>query len=670
MSKMNVPAAPTLYHTYYKDLKGADFSKDRTETDRKRSPDLLNMVSDNGGNPIKRLGWRRIASVAGEKIVDIFHTRNTFYVITSAHLFKYSENWVRDEDFTISHAATNPKGFVFGGDVYFFLGNKIVYIDISGVLHIVSDLTGQYPSGEAKIPRVSISRNPDGTDSTMLEDANLLTPWQCNEFLGDSTSTEYILTSKKILYGTEYIKVYAMDGDGEFQLLTYGTDYTLSASEEVTGKGTNGATYTFNVCAGKVILSNTQDPPVTGQDNVKVEFVSFDETNGLHSDVSGIAEPYDIATYGYSKEDRVFLVSSSDRNKIYYSDVEDATYFPSLSYVTVGNITSDIVGFARLSSYLAVIKEEVSTDSTIFLITGTTFDEISGFQCTPAKSGVGGIAQKSIAMLGDEPLFLSKTGVYAISNYYVSSEYIVRNRSAMLDRKLFEEDNLEKAVAVQWNRYYILCVNSHCYVLDGRNKANDKNNNTDFLYEGYYWEGVPAVCFATIGNELYFGTEDGKICKFNTDVPNTTAYCDNGTPTVNESGEIFLTDGDAIMCRWATPLDDDNYPQYFKTLNKKGTLLTLMPYDRTSVKVKLIKDGVVAAELETETFDIFSWALVDFSRFTFNSNDTAQNDYFNKKVKKYVRLQIVLENNGLYEPFGILGITKTYSVGNFAKNRG
>lgn len=669
MSKMNVPAAPTLYHTYYKELKGADFSRDRTEVDRKRSPDLLNMISDNGGNPIKRLGWRKVADTSGEKIVDIFHTGGSFYVITSSHLFKFSESWVKDDTFTITHTSTNPKGFVFGGNIYFFLGTKIIYIDTSDTSHTIADLTGQYPAGEAKIPRVSISRSPAGKDGTLLEDVNMLTPWQCNTFLGDSTSKDYILSSKKILSGAEYIKVYVMDSNGEFQLKTYGTDYTLPAAVETTGKGVNGASYTFSVCDGKITFKEAHAPVVTGQDNVKIEFISFDEENGLYKDRKGITNPYDVVTYGYSKEDRVFIVSSSERNKIFYSEVESVAYFPDLNYLTVGNVTADIVGFARMSSYLAVVKEEVSTDSTVFLISGTTVENLTAFQCTPAKAGVGGIAQKSIAMLGDEPLFLSQTGVYGISNYYVSSEYIVRNRSYLLDKKLLKEPNLDKAVAVQWNRYYILCVNSHCYVLDGRNKANDKNNNTDFLYEGYYWEDVPAVCFANIGNELFFGTSDGRICKFNSDVPNITAYCDNGTATIGDTGEILLTDGKAIKCVWSTPLDDDNYPQYFKTLNKKGTLLTLMPYDRTSVKVRIIKDGIEAAALETETFDIFNWTLIDFSRFTFNGNTTAQNDYFNKKIKKYVRLQIILENEGIYEPFGILGITKTYSVGNFSKNR-
>lgn len=669
MSKLNVPAAPTLYHTYYKELKGADFSRDRTEVDRKRSPDLLNMISDNGGNPVKRLGWRKIASVSGEKVFDIFHTGGAFYIVTSAHLVKFSEAWVKDDSFTIAHTATNPKGFVFGGNIYFFLGTKIIYIDTSGTAHTVIDLSGQYPAGEAKIPRVSISRNPTGKDGTLLEDVNLLTPWQCNTFLGDSTSKEYVLSSKKILSGSDYIKVYVMDSNGEFQLKTYGTDYTIPAATQTTSKGVNGANYSFNVCDGKITFTDAHAPVVTGQDNVKVEFVAFDETDGLYKDRSGITSPYDIVTYGFSKEDRVFVVSSAERNKVFYSDVEDVTYFPDLNYLTVGNVTADIVGFARMSSYLAVIKEEVSTDSTVFLISGTTVESLTAFQCTPAKAGVGGVAQRSISMLGDEPLFLSRTGVYGISNYYVSSEYIVRNRSYLLDKKLLKEPDLEKAVAVQWNRYYILCVNSHCYILDGRNKANDRNNNTDFLYEGYYWENIPAVCFANIENELFFGTADGRICKFNTDIPNITAYCDNGTMTTGDTGEALLTDGVAIKCIWSTPLDDDNYPQYFKTLNKKGTLLTLMPYDRSSVKVRLVKDGIDAAVLETEPFDIFNWSLVDFSRITFNGNTTAQNDYFNKKIKKYVRLQIALENDGIYEPFGILGITKTYSVGNFSKNR-
>lgn len=96
----------------------------------------------------------------------------------------------------------------------------------------------------------------------------------------------------------------------------------------------------------------------------------------------------------------------------------------------------------------------------------------------------------------------------------------------------------------------------------------------------------------------------------------------------------------------------------------------MLPYDRTSAEVTLIADGERENKLGIFYADIFSWDPVDFERFTFSSNETAQDDFFNKKVKKYKRLQIVVENNTIYEPFGILKITKTYTVGNFSKNRG
>ena len=110
-----------------------------------------------------------------------------------------------------------------------------------------------------------------------------------------------------------------------------------------------------------------------------------------------------------------------------------------------------------------------------------------------------------------------------------------------------------------------------------------------------------------------------------------------------------------------------DFPQYFKTLNKKGNVLTLLPYDRSSVTISLSKDGNPPIEIGTWQMDIFNWKVIDFSRFTFNSNSSAQDAFLRKKVKKYKRLQVIFENDAIYEPFGIIGYTKTYSIGNFAK---
>ena len=292
------------------------------------------------------------------------------------------------------------------------------------------------------------------------------------------------------------------------------------------------------------------------------------------------------------------------------------------------------------------------------------------FRVTPTSAGTGAIAPKSFSTLVDEPLFLSRSGVFAIANYYTTTEKVIRNRSYYLDKKLLAEPNLEKACACTYRRYYILCVNSHCYILDGRSRSQDKNNNTDYLYEAYYWENIPASVFYVWQDELYFGTSDGYLCKLNTDIDNRTKYCDNGKEKLTD-GILSLTEGVAIPCEWSTPLDDDERPQRFKTLNKKGSMLTMLPYERTSARVTLIKDGGnEPIELGIFHADMFTWELIDFTRFTFNADDTAQDAFFRKKVKQYKRLRIIVRNEEIYEPFGILGITKTYSVNNFSKNRG
>jgi len=206
----------------------------------------------------------------------------------------------------------------------------------------------------------------------------------------------------------------------------------------------------------------------------------------------------------------------------------------------------------------------------------------------------------------------------------------------------------------------VLCVNTHCYVLDSR-------NGTSGAYECYYWENVPAVTFSVGDGELWFGTEDGKICKFNTDVDNVTAYEDNGVATTDSHGRTVVTGGDAIRAHWATAQDNDNYPQYFKTMNKKGSVLTLRPYTKSSATLYFSKDGDEPVKIGYTTVDFFDWEYIDFTRFTFKGNDSAVDVYGNKKIKKYKTLQLIVENNEIDEPFGVIQLTKTWTLGNFAK---
>ena len=65
--------------------------------------------------------------------------------------------------------------------------------------------------------------------------------------------------------------------------------------------------------------------------------------------------------------------------------------------------------------------------------------------------------------------------------------------------------------------------------------------------------------------------------------------------------------------------------------------------------------------------DILDFTDIDFERFTFNTDNSPQEIFLNRKVKNYKRLQIIVRNNEISEGFGIFQITKHYVTGNYAK---
>ena len=162
--------------------------------------------------------------------------------------------------------------------------------------------------------------------------------------------------------------------------------------------------------------------------------------------------------------------------------------------------------------------------------------------------------------------------------------------------------------------------------------------------------------------ELYFGTADGHICKLNTDIDNMRAYSDGG-----KMQDGTITGGTAIVAEWYTKADDDGDFMRYKTMIKRGSGVMAKPYTRSSVKVFARTDRDFGRQIREKIIDIFSWLDIDFSRFTFNSNDSPQVIPFNAKVKKYKTLQMIVRNDGLNESFGVFGLIKRYTIGTFVR---
>lgn len=619
----------SIQTTIYQGFRGVDFSTDPSLVDKRRSPLATNMIADSGGMPEKRVGWRVLHRLQGE-ITNLWY--GVFKGVTKylAHAGDKIYIWDETEEAPqlLMEGLAEEKGAAvsLGGKLWILTGGEYLVYD-GETLSRVSD--------NAYAPTSIIGRKPTG-GGTSFESLNLLSRYRVNEFIPDGAAQDYQLDATEL------------DAEGEVTATVWGEEMT------------EGNGFTVNRETGVVSFSTPPKASQAGAEGaVRIKFPKTPEDQE-----NMIGKCRIMTTYGVGSSDRIFFAGNPDYpNRDWYSGLNDPTYVPDLNYSTVGIEATAIMGYLRLGDNLAVVKEDNGQDSTVFLRSGT-LDE-SGkaiFSLRQSVAGVGAIGRGCFGMLLDDPLFLSGTGICAISTNVLTTERIVQNRSYYVNAALTGENGLDKAVAEQWKGMYVLAVNDHMYIMDGRQQKSYRSESLgDYVYECYYWDNVPANCLMSKpeGDDefLYFGTKDGRICKFNSDIDTMARFSD---------------DGQAIQAVWATKADDDGDASLLKTMIKKGNCVTLKPYARSSAEIcfRTDRDAVDWRAVEASAegkIDIFSWDDIDFTRFSFDSNDAPREIMFRTKVKKYKRLQILIRNNGLNEGFGIFGIVKHYVVGNFAK---
>ena len=612
-----------ITRTQYAAFRGADFSTDPSLVESCRSPLCTNIVADGGGMPQKRLGWRTVQNL-GDTVYGLFGADFGGTVKNLAHAGTKLYVWADDGTPTVllSGLPRHKSRAVFlagklwivtGGGFYSYDGTEAKRVSASG----------------AYIPTTTITRSPSG-GGVSYEAVNLLTPYRKNAFQTDGESVTFTL-------------------DGEID--TSGTVRAWVWGEEVTA-------FTLDRAAGTITFASAPAAPDAGASDGLV--VQFPHT------VEGYAERIDkctiITTYGVGSNDRVVLSGNPDcPNLDWMSGLNDPTYMPDLGYAAVGSGATPIRGYCRIGSSLGIVKADDGSDSTVFLRSAALSEDGEAvFTLQQTIAGVGAVAPGSFASLLDDPLFLSRSGAAAITSSSLTGEKIIQNRSLYLNAQLTKEPSLPEAEAAVWQDMYLLAVpEGHVYVLHGRQTKTFRSAAlSDFVYEGFYWENVPALCWyvrrSGADEELYFGTADGKICKFNTDIEDMSRYSD---------------DGAAISAVWATKYDDDGTPAVLKTLLKRGCCVTIKPYTRSSAEVYIRADRTGGHEKRVagKPMDILDFSDIDFERITFNTDESPQEIFLNRKVKNYKRLQIIVRNHEPNEGFGIFQITKHYVTGNYAK---
>lgn len=608
-TKFSIPSSPSRSVLTISTFLGADFTNSPAAVSENQSPNCKNMIRDVPGKVRKCMGYKKIAEY-DDQINGYHYIRGEQYGLVHAGTKMYYNGVVKYSDANNARS----RSWQFDNKLYIVDGKKLLVWDGAEVK----------PASEyAKIPTVTIAKAPNG-GGTSYEDLNLIQPGFTELFAGTEGDTAYHMTFGGLDDTT--VKAYILDSSGSWAEKTENTDFTVDRENGIIN---------FTAAPGK--------SPVTGEDNVKIT---------AYRTVSGYADRINkccIGTqYGLKGAmDRLFLSGNPDYiNQDWFSDQNDPTYFADTYYSSLGTSKSAIMGYSVINNYLATHKDEMETDQFIVLREGVLADNKPVFRSVNTLQGAGAIAKDTFAYLSSEPLFLTRSGVYAITAQDITGEKYGQNRSFYLNGKLLKESDLEKSFAFVYKDMYWLCVNGVAYILDGlQPMQTDKSMPySTRQYAGFYRTNIPANCMWEKDGNLYFGTTDGRVCEFYSDSDALVSYND---------------DGEKIEAIWETP--DLDGKLFYKNKTFRYLAVRLKSAVATTLEMYVQKRGLWSfIKKDNYTARYLSFGSVVFSKFTFNSDQTQKIIPTKLRVKKVDKARFRFVNSELNEPFGLFDIALEY----------
>lgn len=439
-----------------------------------------------------------------------------------------------------------------------------------------------------------------------------------------------------------------IDANGNADITIYAWNYGESSYDQIDQKvkAIDGdSTWSFNIELTEDYIKDPEHNDL--ETKIKVDYNHTDTSEKAYR--KSFYDTSRNANFSTGVANTIFISGCDETDyssRVWWSYVNNPLYFPDTNYVEVGSNDTAVMGLIKVGSYLGAIKQSKTTDTAIYLLYPTSFDDETTYAVKQGIQGVGAIGKFTFNILGDETLFLSPKGVMAIE-IGDDADHKVKNRSFYLDGKLLDEEELSSAYSFVFEGcYYLALPNGHCYVLDGNQRNSWGNDKTNLVYEGYYLENIPAYCFMKYKDQMWF-SNGTCICGIKTDksyMPYADEYDMNSDDTdVPVFGE------------WSTVSDDDGSLHYLKTMQKKGNVVSIYPCGKeTSAEVFVRKDANEEVSVGTVNGTVEE------------TGDIPNELHIKKKFKKYKRLQFIIRNDKA-EGFGVASITKSYFVGNYAK---
>ena len=526
------PSTETEHQTVISRFGGADFRSHPTKVSLTRSPDLQNLVCDRNDFLVKRTGWQ-VQQRYDAPVYGIFSAPDGSgaFIHTGADLYFRAENGqqtvlCRDMNGAFSQA------FTMNGVLYLLDGApfRAVRRGEGGAWEAVRVQSIAY------VPTTTVSAPPAGGGAS-LEAVNLLT----------GKTHQYLCRRRKKRRNFIWMR----------ESLTA----CRSPLRSTALKWPSRPSITMPV------RSRWPPPRLTDRDPTTSALPSSARPfRARRTPSTNAASPVFTA----ARTTRAFSLQAipTSRTATGRVDFTIPPISPIPGLARMGTEASAIAGYLKQYESQIIVKTGGAQEATSFARTFVmTEDGTSYFTLRQGAHGEGAVAPRTFAMLNDVPLFLSAQGVMGVYGTAVAEQNTIRSISESVRPRLVQEKAMENACAVVFEGRYYLALGGNVYIADGH------LNEEDGYPAWFFWTNVPAQCLAVLGGRLWFGTNDGRLCRF----------------SLPEDADAYTDDGEAIDAYWCTPtLSLSDWTRY-KTI--RDIIPTLMPYTRSSAALCFTDEG-------------------------------------------------------------------------------
>ncbi len=581
----------------FQNFRGVDFSTSPYKVLPNRATDAQNLLYKNG-TVRKRNGWKSLCNLNAEiNGVFNFSISDNDIILVYAGTNFFLLNW---NETTHSYDATNitqsssvtdcrvNQDDLISRRVQVFINDNKAYIIGAGDYLVFGKYGDKYElrkvfnEPNTYIPTTTINiYNNSVTDNIResFDKVNLLTDWRYNKLLGcDEVDKTWRLDSPIDNNSTVEITVNTLNEDGEMieTILSnrIGSDSCLlyGKTDDLESKGS------VNFEKGEITLNIKTTPLEPRTSNIIVKFkCSLSLSNKITKTTFG------VLFGGDGNSNRLFLSGNIEyRNAYFWSSLYDYTYFADTEFDLLGTNNSSILGFVRATDgVLLAFKEQTGVESLIYYIKATDVEENS-MLAIQIKSYAGEINDTIVShytnnSLNGDILLLTKNGVKGLELYenITTNAYRMRDRSRNINIRLLKHKDLTKASSIVYKDKYFLSIEGVVYLCDsGFTFQSEEDVSNNYGYEWWFLTNIDARVWFINNGELFFGTNNGLICKFIDDefADVITQHIDSGNITIdytennivcnsnllsdlNKSSSICFTSGDV----YGAYLDSDSF---------------------------------------------------------------------------------------------------------------